>query len=53
MKVSPGPLRVEVLDPIDTSDWTAERASEHAHQLWSLFQERLGPRQRGVEDTPQ
>jgi 1-acyl-sn-glycerol-3-phosphate acyltransferase len=43
-----GDLRIEILDPIDTSNWTTETSSEHAQELWNRFDEALGARQRGV-----
>lgn len=51
-RASPGELRVEVLEPIDTSGWRAETAAEHARELWQRFQQALGPRQRGPEPSP-
>ncbi|MCO4763012.1 MAG: 1-acyl-sn-glycerol-3-phosphate acyltransferase [Myxococcales bacterium] len=47
LHITPGELRIEVLDPIDTSAWRAETAGEHAQQLWQVFQDALGPRQKG------
>ncbi|MEE2829939.1 MAG: lysophospholipid acyltransferase family protein [Myxococcota bacterium] len=50
MRPSPGDLRIEVLEPIDTSLWQAETAGEHAVELWSVFQASLGERQQARPD---
>lgn len=47
-RLTPGELKIEVLDPIDTSGWKTEHVAAHAEELWSKFQDTLGPRQRGV-----
>jgi len=43
----PGDLHIDILPPIDTSEWVSERAGEHAHTVWEAFQNALGPRQKG------
>lgn len=48
MRVVPGPLRIEVLEPVDTSGWRMETADRHAQEVWSRLQSALGPRQRGT-----
>ena len=45
-RVFPGRLRIEVLPPIDTTDWSAEHVDEHAQQLWQVYQDALDPDQR-------
>ena len=47
-KVRPGPLRMEMLPPIDTTEWSAETADEHAAEVRNLIREALGSRQRGL-----
>ena len=42
----PGTLRAEVLAPILTSHWTAERVAEQAQQVHDAFVERLPEHQR-------
>ena len=46
LRIAPGELRVDVLEPIDTSGWTAKTAGLHALQLQSVFQEALGEGQK-------
>lgn len=48
-RACPGQLRIDVLEPIDTSAWRPEESSTHALEVWSAFQAALGPRQRGIE----
>jgi len=50
-RITPGDLHIEVLEPIDTSSWEADRAQDHAEEVWSVFQQALGPRQKG-QDLP-
>ncbi len=38
----PGSVDVEVLPPIDTSQWTAETINEHVAEVRALFLEKLG-----------
>ena len=45
-QVTPGDLRVEVLEEIRTDDWSEETVDEHVREVWSAFQEALGPHQR-------
>ncbi|OIP39051.1 MAG: hypothetical protein AUK47_10750 [Deltaproteobacteria bacterium CG2_30_63_29] len=42
-----GDLKIDVLEPIDTSNWKAETASEHAMEVWWAFQNSLSDRQKG------
>lgn len=44
--VFPGLLRIEVLDAIDTTGWTAARATEHAADVRALFGRHLAEHQR-------
>lgn len=46
LDIRPGPLRVEVLEPVDTTGWTRERTDEHLAALHALFVEALAPHQR-------
>ncbi len=48
-RVTPGKLRIEVLEPLDTSDWKPEQASQHAMEVWRAFQNAIPERQRGPE----
>ncbi len=45
-RLHPGKLRIEVLEPIETTGWKSETVSEHAEEVGSKFQEALGPRQQ-------
>ena len=44
--VNPGTLRVEVLDAIDTSEWTSDRAALHAEEVRAVFGRHLEAHQR-------
>jgi 1-acyl-sn-glycerol-3-phosphate acyltransferase len=46
-KIRPGDLQMEVLPPIDTSEWTKEQASEHVSEVRSIIRAALRDRQRG------
>lgn len=46
LDVRPGDLEVEILPPIDTSGWTADRAGEIAAEVQQLFIDRLPEHQR-------
>jgi lysophosphatidate acyltransferase len=46
LDIKPGILRIEVLDPIPTHDWTLERAGEIAEEVRQRFIERLAEHQR-------
>jgi 1-acyl-sn-glycerol-3-phosphate acyltransferase len=46
-EIRPGPMRMVVLDPIDTSTWTPETSDEHILEVWSALNAALTPRQRG------
>jgi lysophosphatidate acyltransferase len=46
LDIRPGVLRIEVLDPIPTSDWTPERADEIAEQVRQRFIDRLAAHQQ-------
>ncbi len=41
LMVKPVPVTMEVLPPIDTSDWTLENMDEKIMEVWELFRERL------------
>ncbi len=45
-QVRPGPLRVELLDDIDTSEWSLENLDAHIDSVRQLFVEGVGPGQR-------
>ena len=49
-EIVPGPLRVEILDPIDTSDWTSETVDEHVQEVWRAFHDALDESQRPPPD---
>tara|TARA_B100000029_G_scaffold513768_1_gene614361 strand:- start:746 stop:1525 length:780 start_codon:yes stop_codon:yes gene_type:complete len=51
-RVTPGDLRIEILEPLDTSHWKPEQAGEHAMELWHAFQNALSERQQGPEPSP-
>jgi lysophosphatidate acyltransferase len=46
MTLRPGELRVEILEPIDTSDWTEEEADRRTKEIADLVAQRLGEHQR-------
>ncbi len=46
-KVRPGPLDMEVLPPIDTSEWRVETAAEHAKEVRTVIRAALSARQQG------
>jgi 1-acyl-sn-glycerol-3-phosphate acyltransferase len=50
-KVRPGPLRMELLPPVDTSNWKTENAAEHAEQLREVFRAALSERQQGARSS--
>ncbi|MGC4932801.1 HAD-IB family hydrolase [Gordonia sp. DT30] len=54
--IKPGVVEVKVLDPVDTSAWTAERVGEHAEQVRQMFVSALAdwPVDHGddASDTP-
>lgn len=45
-RLSPGTLRMELLDDIDTSDWSLENLDRHIESVRQVFIDGLGPRQR-------
>ncbi len=49
-RITPGDMHIEVLEPIDTSHWQADRVQEHADEVWSVFQGSLGPRQKALSE---
>ena len=51
-RIQPSPVRVEVLDPIDTSDWTTENLDQHMADVRELMIENLPPEQRPVDERP-
>ncbi len=46
MKIFPGPLAIDVLPDIDTSDWSVESLEEHVAQVYAVLEEALQPHQR-------
>jgi len=52
LRFDPGEIRIVVLDPIDTSDWTAERSGEIAAGVHRLFAADLPDDQKPLPDTP-
>jgi len=52
-RITPGALKIDVLEPIDTSGWAAETAGEHAVEIWAAFNAQLGDDQKTpAEDAP-
>jgi 1-acyl-sn-glycerol-3-phosphate acyltransferase len=49
LRIAPGELNVEVLPPIDTSNWKPETAGLHALQVQSALQAALGEDQRMID----
>ena len=49
---APGPLEVDVLEPIDTTGWSEDRSSEHAESVRQVLDLALGPDQRSLP-TPE
>jgi lysophosphatidate acyltransferase len=47
MTLRPGELRVEILEPIDTSEWTEEEVDQRAQEVHDLVARRLGQDQPG------
>lgn len=47
----PGTLRVDVLDPIDTSSWSHDTARTHADELHALFVSHLADHQRPLTEA--
>lgn len=50
-QITPGDLHIEVLEPIDTSNWDSDRVQEHADEVWAVFQRSLGPRQKALSTS--
>lgn len=48
-KLYPGPLHIDVLEPIDTSHWTVENIDQHIAETRAVFIEHLEPDQRPLE----
>lgn len=48
----PGTLRVQVLDPISTSDWTTASSKEHAREVAAVFARHLATHQRPLQEEP-
>jgi len=46
MKIFPGPLAIDVLPDIDTSDWAVETLEEHVAQVYEIMEAALKPHQR-------
>ena len=46
-RITPGCLQMEILDPIDTSHWSADTVEEHLAELKVAYARALGPRQLG------
>jgi 1-acyl-sn-glycerol-3-phosphate acyltransferase len=44
--ISPGPCRIDVLDPIDTAGWTIENLEGHLQDVHSIFNDALGEDQK-------
>ncbi len=45
-EIRPGPLRMVVLEPIDTSSWRSETVDLHVEELANVFNDALGERQK-------
>lgn len=48
MRIIPGEVHIDVLEPIDTSAWRLDSADAHADEVWTRLQVALGERQRGA-----
>ena len=46
IKLSSGPLDIEVLPPIDTSKWTIDNISSHITEVHNIYNAALAPEQR-------
>ena len=44
--MAPTEIKIEILDSVDTSDWTRENLEKHIQEIWQLFSDRLGERQK-------
>ena len=53
MAVTSGDLRIEVLDPIDTSGWSVEGIEGHVDEVREVFRGALSERQRGLPASSQ
>lgn len=51
LDVVPGDLRVQVLPPIDTRDWTVERAEEHAETVRQVFLDHMAEHQHPLVEA--
>jgi 1-acyl-sn-glycerol-3-phosphate acyltransferase len=54
--LTPGVLEIEVLPPVDTSDWKAETMDDHIQHIQNLYNAALSPQQQllteGEEKSP-
>jgi len=41
MLVRPVPMRIQVLPPVDTSNWTIDGVDDHVEEIWHLFADAL------------
>ena len=48
----PGTLHIDVLEPIDTSHWSTDTIQEHCSEVWQVFQDHLGERQKALPEPP-
>ncbi len=47
----PGKVRVDVLPPVDTSDWSLDRMDEQVNQVRNLFLHALGQPEQSLEEV--
>lgn len=52
IKLSPGPLKIEVLPPIDTSSWRLENIDAHIAEVQAIYDAALAPEQRLMLGSP-
>jgi 1-acyl-sn-glycerol-3-phosphate acyltransferase len=52
LRIQPSPVQVLVLDPVDTSSWTAETLETHVEEVRQLFIANLPEEQRPLDERP-
>jgi len=50
LRPSAGELHMEVLEAVETTDWSVETAGEHAQAIWQILQDRLSERQKALPE---
>jgi 1-acyl-sn-glycerol-3-phosphate acyltransferase len=49
LDIRPGPLRIQILPPISTADWSPDTAQDHADAVHDVFARALSPHQRPLD----